>query len=107
MSMVQSAWSQSYEGSEEYGIVILTDGVNEIANFKITDLGGRKYYYEEISTAVGAPTNPEYNIIYKERSVVHLDSTVFWSGRFTPNDFTLASAGAVDVSITIGYETGA
>jgi len=86
-----------YEGDEEYGTLILTDGVNLIAHFKITDSGGRKYYYEEVEEAVGAPASPEYNIIYKERSVVHLDSTVFWSGRFTPNDFTLASAGAVDV----------
>jgi hypothetical protein len=86
-----------YEGNEEYGILILTDGVNEIAHFKITDTGGRKYYYEELVAASGAPVGAKYNIIYSGRSVTHLNSTVYWSGRYTPDDFTLASAGAVDV----------
>jgi len=90
-----------YDGNEEYGILSFCDGVNKVAQLKITDTGGRKYHYWELEAASGAPQAPQYATSYKERLILAGDasskSTVYWSNRFDVTDFTGASAGAVDV----------
>lgn len=90
-----------YDGSEEYGIITFSDGSNKVGHFKITDTGGRKYYYKELDTTTAAPQAPQYSTIYKERLILSGDDTnpnvVYWSNRYTMDLFTGASAGEVDV----------
>lgn len=92
----------NYQGNTDYGILLITDGVNEVGYFQITGTGGSRIFtYKELGPATAAPQAPRYSTIYKERLVLADDVTypnqVFWSNRYTVDSFTGASAGVVDV----------
>ena len=87
---------ERYEGSYENDAVTIGDGINNLAHFYITDVGGtRKYYYQELTT-IG-----KYQDIFLERLVVAGDPTkpnyVTWFDRYSNSVNTGASAGEVDV----------
>lgn len=91
-----------YYGASEYGILLISDGVNEVGYFQIVGIGGaRTFQYKELGTATAAPQAPHFSTIYKERLVLAGDSTfpnqVFWSNRYEVDSFTGASAGFVDI----------
>lgn len=90
-----------YESNNEYGIVTISDGVNLVGHFEITDSGGRKYYYKELDAATAAPAAPQHSVIYKDRLVLGKDvstpNVLYWSKRYSMDDFTGASAGSVDI----------
>lgn len=90
-----------YESNNEYGVVLISDGNNYVGHFEITDTGGRKYYYKELTSATAAPAAPRYNTIYKDRLVLAKDITtpniLYWSQRYEVDNFTGASAGSVDI----------
>lgn len=91
---------ETFDGAYENGAVTICDGVNQPAHFYITDDGGRKYYYKEISTT-DIPYQPLYQDIFLERLVVAGDTSaptkVIWFDRYSNSVATGASAGEVDV----------
>lgn len=89
-----------YEGDNELGQVIFTDGANKVAVIEYTTGGGWSAIQLDPATT-GAPQGSKYACIYKERLAVASGSTVYWSNRFDVTDFTGASAGAVDVGDVI------
>jgi len=94
----------TYEGSEEYGITIATNGIDEAAWIKFTGSGsGRTYFYKELDNATtGAPSAPVYAEILKERLFLSGDSTnpnrIYWSDRYEMDDFLGSGAGFVDIA---------
>jgi hypothetical protein len=94
----------TYEGSEEYGIVVAVNGSDEAAWIKFTGSGGgRTYFYKELTNAAtGAPTAPSYAEILKERLFLSGDSTnpnrVYWSDRYKMDDFLGSGAGFIDIA---------
>jgi hypothetical protein len=95
-----------YHNETDYGEVLITDGVNEVGYFKITGTGaGRTYYYKELGTSTGAPQAPQFGLIYKDRYVccgdANTPNTIYWSTRYTTDDFTGASAGALEIDSPI------
>jgi|TARA_R110002110_G_scaffold330095_3_gene541437 hypothetical protein len=90
-----------YEGESQYGELFITDGVNEIAQLKITISGSTyTYSFKEIE-ARSAPVNPSLCTIFAERLIVAGQSAnpqvLAYSTRLIPEDFTGASAGTIDV----------
>ena len=90
-----------YEGESQYGELFITDGVNEIAQLKITISGSTyTYAFKEIE-ARSAPSDPSLCTIFGERLVVAGQSdnpqVVAYSTRLIPEDFTGSSAGTIDV----------
>ena len=92
-----------YEGSNDYGEIVIYNGANEASHFYITGTGGsRLFFYKDLTTAAtGAYVNPTIGEHFQERVFLAgssvAESTVFWSNRYTPDSFTGASAGEVDV----------
>lgn len=88
-----------YRNSLSRTQMMFSDGVNNVLSLDITGstLSGAIITSTTLGTSTGCPSKPQWATMYKERYVVAQDSVVYWSGRFTPNDFTTSSAGAVDV----------
>ena len=98
----------TFESDGIYGSLYITDGTNKIAEFQITVSGGvNTFYFEELTRS--APTNPKVCGIFSERLVVAgqsaSTSTVAYSSRLEPYDFTGSSAGEIDVGdIIVGVK---
>ena len=90
-----------YESNKQYGKLYIADGENKIAELviEITDAGVHTYSFKELNRS--APTDPSLVTIFGERLIVAGQSSnpqqVAYSTRLTPENFTGASAGTVDV----------
>ena len=94
----------NYESEGNFGTVYITDGANKIAEFQITTVGGSNVFHFE-TLERSTPINPKRATIFSERLVVagqsDADSTVAYSTRLKPYDFTGASAGTIDTGDVI------
>ena len=90
-----------YESNKQYGKLYISDGENKIAELviEITDAGVHTFSFKELNRS--APTDPSLVTIFGERLIVAGQSSnpqqVAYSTRLTPENFTGASAGTVDV----------
>ena len=90
-----------YESNKQYGKLYIADGENKIAELviEITDAGVHTFSFKELNRS--APTDPLLVTIFGERLIVAGQSSnpqqVAYSTRLTPENFTGASAGTVDV----------
>jgi hypothetical protein len=94
----------NYESEGGFGTLYICDSTNKIAELQITKSGSvYTYHFEELERS--APTNPKRNTIYAERLVVAgqttSTSTVAYSSRLKPYDFTGSSAGTIDTGDVI------
>ena len=93
-----------YESTGLYGTLYITDGNNKIAEFQITSSGGNNVYHFE-TLERSSPINPKRCTIYAERLIVagqsDSDSTVAYSERLEPYNFTGSSAGTIDTGDVI------
>ena len=94
----------NYESEGTYGTVYITDGANKIAEFQITTVGGSNVFHFE-TLERSTPVNPKRATIFSERLIVagqsDSESTVAYSTRLKPYDFTGASAGTIDTGDVI------
>ena len=94
----------NYESEGTYGTVYITDGNNKIAEFQIELSGGSNVFHFE-TLERSTPINPKRATIFAERLIVagqsDSDSTVAYSTRLKPYDFTGASAGTIDTGDVI------
>ena len=94
----------NYESEGTYGTVYITDGANKIAEFQITVVGGSNVFHFE-TLERSTPINPKRATIFSERLIVagqsDSESTVAYSTRLKPYDFTGASAGTIDTGDVI------
>ena len=90
-----------YESNKQYGKLYIADGENKIAELviEITDAGVHTFSFKELNRS--APTDPSLVTIFGERLIVAGQSSnpqqVAYSTRLTPENFTGASSGTVDV----------
>ena len=90
-----------YESNKQFGKLYIADGVNKVAELviEITDAGVHTFSFKELNRS--SPTDPSLVTIFGERLVVAGQSSnpqqVAYSTRLTPENFTGASAGTVDV----------
>ena len=90
-----------YESNKQYGKLYIADGENKIAELiiEITSAGVHTFSFKELNRS--APTDPSLVTIFGERLIVAGQSSnpqqVAYSTRLTPENFTGASAGTVDV----------
>ena len=90
-----------YESNKQYGKLYIADGENKIAELviEITSAGVHTFSFKELNRS--APTNPSLVTIFGERLIVAGQSSnpqqVAYSTRLTPENFTGASSGTVDV----------
>ena len=90
-----------YESNKQYGKLYIADGENKIAELviEITGAGVHTFSFKELNRS--APTDPSLVTIFGERLIVAGQSSnpqqVAYSTRLTPENFTGASAGTVDV----------
>ena len=94
----------NYESEGIYGTLYITDGNNKIAEFQITtSAGSNVFHFETLERS--SPINPKRCTIYAERLVVagqsDSDSTVSYSTRLEPYNFTGSSAGSIDTGDVI------
>ncbi len=87
-----------YRTSTSHEVILLSNGVDNVLSI---DNNNGTLTNTVLNTATGCPSKPLWATMYKERYVVAQDSVVYWSGRFTTNDFTTSSAGSVDVGDVI------
>jgi len=94
----------NYESEGIYGTLYITDSQNKIAEFQITTSGGSNVFHFE-TLERSSPINPKRCTIYAERLVVagqsDSDSTVAYSTRLEPYNFTGSSAGTIDTGDVI------
>ena len=94
----------NYESEGNFGTVYIVDGANKIAEFQITTVGGSNVFHFE-TLERSTPVNPKRVTIFSERLIVagqsDSDSTVAYSTRLKPYDFTGASAGTIDTGDVI------
>ena len=94
----------NYESEGNFGTVYIVDGANKIAEFQITTVGGSNVFHFE-TLERSTPVNPKRATIFSERLIVAgqstSDSTVAYSTRLKPYDFTGASAGTIDTGDVI------
>jgi len=94
----------NYESEGNFGTVYITDSNNKIAEFQITLEGGSNVFHFE-TLERSTPINPKRVTIFSERLIVagqsDADSTVAYSTRLKPYDFTGASAGSIDTGDVI------
>ena len=94
----------NYESEGNFGTVYIVDGANKIAEFQITTVGGSNVFHFE-TLERSTPVNPKRVTIFSERLIVAgqstSDSTVAYSTRLKPYDFTGASAGTIDTGDVI------
>ena len=90
-----------YESNKQYGKLYIADGENKIAELiiEITSAGVHTFSFKELNRS--APTDPSLVTIFGERLIVAGQSSnpqqVAYSTRLTPENFTGASSGTVDV----------
>tara|TARA_A100001391_G_scaffold53603_1_gene32736 strand:- start:1977 stop:3773 length:1797 start_codon:yes stop_codon:yes gene_type:complete len=90
-----------YESNKQYGKLYIADGENKVAELviEITDAGVHTFSFKELNRS--APTDSSLVTIFGERLIVAGQSSnpqqVAYSTRLTPENFTGASAGTVDV----------
>ena len=94
----------NYESEGIYGTLYITDGNNKIAEFQITtSAGSNVFHFETLERS--SPVNPKRCTIYAERLIVAgqstSDSTVAYSTRLEPYNFTGSSAGTIDTGDVI------
>ena len=94
----------NYESEGIYGTLYITDGNNKIAEFQITtSAGSNVFHFETLERS--SPVNPKRCTIYAERLIVAgqsiSDSTVAYSERLEPYNFTGSSAGTIDTGDVI------
>ena len=94
----------NYESEGTYGTVYITDGNNKVAEFQIEVVGGSNIFHFE-TLERSTPVNPKRATIFAERLILagqsDSDSTVAYSTRLKPYDFTGASAGTIDTGDVI------
>ena len=94
----------NYESEGTYGTVYITDGNNKVAEFQIEVVGGSNVFHFE-TLERSTPVNPKRATIFAERLILagqsDSDSTVAYSTRLKPYDFTGASAGTIDTGDVI------
>ena len=94
----------NYESEGTYGTVYITDGNNKVAELQIEVVGGSNVFHFE-TLERSTPVNPKRATIFSERLIVagqsDSDSTVAYSTRLKPYDFTGASAGTIDTGDVI------
>jgi hypothetical protein len=90
-----------YESNKQYGKLYIADGINKVGELtiEITNAGVHTFAFKELNRS--APTDPELVTIFSERLIVAGQSSnpqqIAYSTRLTPESFTGASAGTVDV----------
>ena len=89
-----------YEGTSDYGELIICDGVNEPFLFQMTGTGGltdRTFFAKEIT--VSGTTGPAVGVIHDKHLVVAgastAKNTIFYSGTNDIDDFTSTGSGSI------------
>lgn len=87
-----------FDGNTDYGELVIADGANTLAVFKIEGTGaGRTFHYTEVA----APGDVQWCEVYKDRVVVGGNTTipnnVYWSHTNAPTDFAGANAGSLEM----------
>jgi hypothetical protein len=96
-----------YEGDSSnyiYGSLYMADGTNPIAKVTISDPSSPSGSYSTLGSSTGAPQDAYLLEIHKDRlfAVGTAEPNVLkWSGRFFPGDFTLSSAGLIELTDNI------
>ena len=89
-----------YEGTSDYGELVICDGVNEPFLFQMTGTGGltsRTFFAKEIT--VSGTTGPAVGVIHDKHLVVAgastAKNTIFYSGTNDIDDFTSSGSGSI------------
>ena len=89
-----------YEGTSDYGELVICDGVNEPFLFQMTGTGGltsRTFFAKEIT--VSGTTGPAVGVIHDKHLVVSgastAKNTIFYSGTNDIDDFTSSGSGSI------------
>ena len=89
-----------YEGTSDYGELVICDGVNEPFLFQMTGTGGltsRTFFAKEIT--VSGTTGPAVGVIHDKHLVVAgastAKNTIFYSGTNDIDDFTSTGSGSI------------
>jgi len=98
-----------YEGDSSnytYGTIYLADGTNHIGKLTITNPTTPTYTYTTLDPATtAAPAAASIVEVYKDRLIAAGNSSapnvLYWSGRFTLDDFTKSSAGYIELTDVI------
>jgi hypothetical protein len=92
-----------YEGSSDYGEIIICDGVNEPFLFQMTGTGGltsRTFFAKEIT--VSGTTGPAQAVIHDQHLIVAgastAKNTVYYSGTNDIDSFSSTGSGSVVIS---------
>jgi len=90
-----------YEGTSDYGELVICDGVNEPFLFQMTgtdsDITNRTFFAKEIT--VSGTTGPAVGVIHDKHLVVAgastAKNTIFYSGTNDIDDFTSSGSGSI------------
>jgi hypothetical protein len=89
-----------YEGTSDYGELVICDGVNEPFLFQMTGTGGltsRTFFAKEIT--VSGTTGPAVGVIHDKHLLVAgastAKNTIFYSGTNDIDDFTSTGSGSI------------
>ena len=92
-----------YEGTSDYGEIIICDGVNEPLLFQMTGTGGlttRTFFVKEIT--VSGTTGPAVGVIHDKHLVVAgaptAKNTIYYSGTNDIDSFSSTGSGSVVIS---------
>ena len=93
----------TYEGTSDYGEIVICDGVNEPFLFQMTGTGGletRTFFAKEIT--VSSTVGPAIAVIHDKHLVVAGDSssknTVYYSGTNDIDSFSSSGSGSIVIS---------
>ena len=93
----------TYEGTSDYGEIVICDGVNEPFLFQMTGTGGletRTFFAKEIT--VSSTVGPAIAVIHDKHLVVAGDSssknTVYYSGTNDIDSFSSTGSGSIVIS---------
>ena len=89
-----------YEGTSDYGEIVICDGVNEPFLFQMTGTGGltsRTFFAKEIT--VSGTTGPAFSVIHDKHLVVAgastAKNTIFYSGTNDIDSFSSTGSGSI------------
>jgi hypothetical protein len=92
-----------YEGTSDYGELVICDGVNEPFLFQMTGTGGlatRTFFAKEIT--VSGTTGPAFGVIHDKHLVVAgaptAKNTIFFSGTNDIDSFSSTGSGSIVIS---------
>ena len=92
-----------YEGTSDYGELVICDGVNEPFLFQMTGTGGlasRTFFAKEIT--VSGTTGPAFGVIHDKHLVVAgastAKNTIFYSGTNDIDSFSSTGSGSLVIS---------